>query len=626
MPASAVITHTKTIDTPDAENSVWGKVFIASLVAVFILMTIMSFSYGISGDEIDMNEYGKAVLKFFTSFGSDKMVLDMPKEFNRDGVMQYYGGLFDMICALVNKVSPLNEYTTRHILNAWAGFVAIFFAAKICVRVFNKNAATFCVWLMFLSPFFLGHAMNNPKDVPFAAATIASLYCIIRFFDHMPKPPVRWYVWTILSIAAAINVRVGGILLIPYMVAFAVIIYIVKRFFQDEQPAPKTWIKPLVIVAVLGYLGGSLFWPFALENPITNPLTALSEMSSFPVGIAQIFEGTRYSSAEPASPEALPKLPTDFLPKSFMITNSYVLLIGLVLIVLFIWGIRKNKNASIIYFIFFTALFPMAYIIHSGANVYHAWRHVLFIFPSMAVAATGGWYFFSNYLSKRNFKYGMVIAAVLLLEPAYFIAATFPNTITYHNAFAGGIKGAYGNYEMDYYYNSLKQDADWFKKNELPKYKPTDTVILASNAAHIMIQYFKDNKNVKVLYVRFPERDQKKWDYSVFHIALIPEEEMRAGTWLPVTTLFKSTVKGYPLSVVAKRPSYDDLKGFDALQKQQVDSALNYFNSYMKADPNNVDMMNILANIYHQLHRDDIAQQYKAQMDKLLSAGTGNDY
>jgi len=614
MPASAVTAQT--LVTPDVENPIWGKVLIASLVAVLILMTVMSFSYGISGDEIDMNEYGKAVLRFFTSFGSDKMALDMPKDYNRDGVMQYYGGLFDMICALVNKVSPLNEFTTRHILNAWAGFLAIFFAAKICVRVFNKNAATFCVWLMFLSPFFLGHAMNNPKDIPFATATIASLYCIIRFFDHLPKPPVKWYVWTILSIAVAINVRVGGILLIPYMVVFAVIIYVIKRFFQDEKPEPKTWIKPLVIVAVVGYLGGSLFWPFALENPITNPLTALSEMSNFKVNIGQLFEGTKVFSGE---------LPTNFLPKSFVITNSYVLLIGIALMVLFVWGVRKNKNASIIYFIFFTGVFPMAYIMYTHANVYHAWRHVLFMFPSMAITATGGWYFLSNYLAKRNFKYGMVIAAVLLLEPAYFIAATFPNTITYHNAFAGGIEGAYGNYEMDYYYNSLKQDADWFKKNELPKYKPTDTVILASNAAHIMIQYFKDNKNVKVLYVRYPERDQKNWDYSVFHIALIPEEEMRAGTWLPSSTLFKATVKGYPLSAVAKRPSYDDIKGFDALQRNQVDSSLAYFSAYMKADPNNVDMMNVLANIYHQLHRDDVAQQYKTQMDKLLSAGAGND-
>ena len=191
MPAAA------TFNT--GNDSMWQKVLLFSLVAIFIAMTFMSFSYGISGDEVDMNEYGKAILKYFTTFGHDETVLNMPKEFNRDGVMQYYGGFFDLICAIVNKVSPLAEYTTRHVLNAWAGFIAILFAAKIAGRSFGRQASVFCAWLMFLSPFFLGHAMNNPKDIPFAAAYIAAIYYIIRLFENMPKPTVKDYIYTVLA-------------------------------------------------------------------------------------------------------------------------------------------------------------------------------------------------------------------------------------------------------------------------------------------------------------------------------------------------------------------------------------------------------------------------------------------
>ncbi|HXS37270.1 MAG TPA: glycosyltransferase family 39 protein [Flavipsychrobacter sp.] len=614
---SANTSKQKSVSIPNVaaiqnESEVWKKVLFFSLLGIFILMTIMSFSYGISGDEVDMNEYGKAVLKYFTTFGHDQTVLNMPKEYNRDGVMQYYGGLFDLICAIVNKFSPFNEYATRHVLNAWAGFLAIFFSVKICIRTFGRQAAVLCAWLMFLAPFFLGHAMNNPKDIPFATAYIAAIYCIILLFDHLPKPSIKYYVFAIISIGAAINVRVGGILLLPYMIVFALIIYIVKRVFQGEKIVLTSWVKPLVVVAVLGYLAGSVFWPYGQKNPISNPLTALSEMSNFKVNIAQLFEGEKVFSGD---------LPSNFLPKSFLITNSYVFLIGLGLMVLFLWGIRKKEYASIIYFIVFTGIFPVAYIIYQKANVYHAWRHVLFIFPSLAIASAGGWYLFSNYLAKRNVKFGMAIAGVLLLEPLYFIVSTFPNTITYYNAFAGGVQGAYGNYEMDYYYNSMKQDADWFEKNILPKYKPTDTIIVASNAAHLIRQYFKNDKNVQVEYVRFPERDEKPWDYSIFHIALIPDEEIRSGTWLPSTTVYKAEVRGCVLSAIAKRPSYDDLKGFDALEKNQADSAIQYFTSYLKKDPNNVDMLNIMANIFHQLHRDDIAQQYAEQVNKLLASG-----
>ncbi|MBC7553178.1 MAG: glycosyltransferase family 39 protein [Taibaiella sp.] len=593
------------------ENKIWSKVLVASLVVIVILMTVMSFSYGLSGDEVDMNEYGKAILKYFTTLGGDQTVFNMPQEFNRDGVIQYYGGFFDIVCAIANKVSPLGQYATRHMLNAWAGFLAIFFAARIAGMAFSKQAAVLCAWLMFLSPFFLGHAMNNPKDIPFATAYIASIYCIINLFRHLPKPRIKDYVYAILSIGITIDVRVGGILLIPYLFVFAAIVFVIRQCFQGQATAPKDWIKPLAIVAVLGYLAGSLFWPYGQKNPISNPLTALHEMSNFKVSILQLFEGTKVPSSE---------LPANYLIKSFIITNSYVLLAGLILMAFFLWGARKRPMAAVIYFVVFTGLFPIFYIIYSKANVYHSWRHVMFAFPSLAIAAAGGWHYFTVYLAQKNFKYGIAVAGLLLIEPVLFIAGTFPNTVCYYNGFAGGVEGAYSNYEMDYYYNSVKQDAEWLKTNVIAKMKPTDTLVIGCNAAHLLSKYLTEYKNVRVDYVRFRERNQKQWDYSVFHIALIPEDEIKARTWLSVNTVFKAEVKGCPLSAVSKRSSYNDLKGFDALKENKVDSALGYFNNYLKTDADNIEMLSLMGNIYHQLKRDDIAGQYSARINKLMPA------
>lgn len=590
-------------------SAIWDKMLPLSWLAIFILMTVMSFKYGISGDEVDMNEYGKAILKYFTSFGSDQTVFNMPKEFDRDGVIQYYGGFFDLLCAIVNKFSPLEEYTTRHILNAWAGFVAIFFASKITGKLLGKQAAVFCSWLMFLSPFFLGHAMNNPKDVPFATAYIAAIYFTINFFEHLPKPKIKDYIALILSFGITIDIRVGGILLIPYLFVFAAIWYIIKSWFQSETVEIKNFLKPLGIAAILGYLAGSIFWPYGQKNPISNPLTALSEMSNFKVSILQLYEGTKVPSSE---------LPGNYLIKTFSMTNTYAVLIGLILGFVLVFGQFKKKYAPTLLFILFTGLFPIVYIMYSKANVYHSWRHVTFAFPSLAIFATFGWHALSERLNASKFKYGMAIAAITLLEPIYFISSSFPNTVCYYNQLAGGVKGAYTNYEMDYYYNSVKQCVDWFKTSELPKVKQGDSVTIASNAAHLLLQYFKDNKNVKIAYVRYPERNQKNWDYSIFHIALIPDQEIKAKTWISKSVLFESQIDGCGLSALSKRPSYDDIKGFEALQANKVDTALNYFNSYLKVDPNNVSMLNIMANIYHQMQRDDIASQYNNQLNKLL--------
>lgn len=65
-------------------------------------------------------------------------------------------------------------------------------------------------------------------------------------------------------------------------------------------------------------------------------------------------------------------------------------------------------------------------------------------------------------------------------------------------------------------------------KTELPKYKNTDTIIVLSNAVHLLTKYFPEPNNVKFDYIRYSERNSKMWDYVIFHIALIPSEDIKA--------------------------------------------------------------------------------------------------
>ena len=609
MAANLRLNDNSFFEKPITLYALWGLLFVA--------MTGMSFSYGISGDEVDMNEYGKTIWQFISTLGSDRSVFRTSDElnaagvynYNRDNVIQYYGGLFDLICALVNKVSPFDEYTTRHILNAWAGFLAIVFAARILKRVLGMRAALIGTALMALSPFFMGHAMNNPKDVPFATAYIMAIYFMLRLFDRMPKPSWRDYLWVILCIGATINIRVGGILLLPYLGVFAVLHSMVPRWFQNNSSRNvMQYVKPLAITAVLGYLCGSLLWPYGIQNPISNPLTALSEMSNFKVNLRQLYEGTKQFSGE---------LPLSFLPKSFVITNTFAVLAGLVLMLPFVWGFRKHEQAPALYFVLFTGVFPFLYILYTHANVYHAWRHVLFIFPSLIVMAAFGWNQLLNWMQGRNMQWaGIGLFGFLLLDPVYFMATTFPNTVTYHNQLVGGVKGAYGQYEVDYYYNSVKQAADWFKANEVQKIKAGDTVRLYSNAAHILTHYFENNKNVVVDYVRFPERNQKNWDYALFHIALIPETDIQQGSWMPSSTIYKAQVQGNTLCILMKRPSHDDMRAMQFLEQQQPDSALVYFEKYLQKDPGNTDVLATAAQVAMQSGKSNVAQAYIQQAYK----------
>jgi len=597
-PAQASRSHTPApppVVTPPAPDA-WKRPFYISLIAVFVLMTGMSFWFGISGDEVVMNNYGEAILHYYTTFGEDTRAIAPPKEMDKDGVVQLYGGFFDLAAAVVNKVSPLPVYTTRHVLNAWAGFLAILFASLICVRLGGRRLGVICIWLMFLSPFFLGHAMNNPKDIPFAAAYIAAIYYFLRFYDKLPAVTWKDYIPPVIAMALAIDIRVAGILVIPYMFVYFVLDYLFRK--KARKPAG-TVFKSFLIIAVLGYLGASLLWPYALQNPISNPLTALSELSAFKMNLNQLYEGRKVFSGE---------LPPSYLVKNFFITNTYVLLAGLALFVPVLWRRRASADFPDGLFIAFITIFPLAYIIYKHANVYHAWRHVLFIFPGAAVMAAYGWEGLLLWAKKPSARYAaMGLLAVGLLLPAGFIVKTFPNTVTYYNGFVGGVKGAYGNYEMDYYYNSVKEAADWFIKHELPKTGKGDTVRLASNASSIVAVYMKDHPEVQVNYVRYYERSMQPWDYAIFHIALIPEGRLVSRSWVIPQTLHVAGVEGLPLCILVKRPSADDYHGFTLLNEGKVAEAIPLLQQYHKADPDNEIVNMVLVRYYLSMNRADSA-------------------
>ncbi len=580
----------------DTTARLWTRAFTISVWVVFVLMTIMSFSFGITGDEFDQNALGEVILSYYTSFGADTRALKLPPELDRDGVLHNYGGLFDLIAVTVAKISPFEHYTTRHILNAWAGFVAILFAARIAVQIGGKRMGVLTIWLMFLAPFFLGQSMNNPKDIPFAAAYIAAIYYLIRFYHKLPDVNWKNYIAPALVLAAAIDIRVAGILLIPYLFAYFVLNYLA---FKEQRNDVSKKIRGMVIVSLLGYFGASLLWPYALQNPIANPLKALEELSNFKMSLAQMYEGERIFSDQ---------LPPSYLIKMFFITNSYILLAGLLLAPVFLLKARKDRVFILTLFIVFVTVFPVAYIIYKESNVYHAWRHVLFIFPGAAIIAAYG----INALwdrAKQPVAHYAVAGLIFIgfMEPLVFTVQTFPQTATYYNTFAGGMEEAYDNYEMDFYYNSMKDAVEWFIQNELPKADPKDTVFVFSNHSRIAAAYLEQNPNVAVDYIRFRERSYKEWDYLIMHRALIPDDRLKNRSWLLKHTLYQASVKGLPLTVVVRRPSMDDYHGFKLLEENRVAEAIEKFRSYRIADPENELVNSVMARYYLSIGRPDSA-------------------
>lgn len=575
------------------------KVFFASALLMLLSMLFLTKDFGITGDEPDMNEYGKAVLNYYTSIGKDTTVFNMPKLHNRDGVAQYYGGLFDLIAATVNKVSPFSEYDTRHALNALFGFIAIFFTGLVAAQIGGWRMGLISLWIIFLSPRFFGHSMNNPKDIPFATATIFTIWAIIKLLNTMPKLSWQHIIIVSLGIAAAINVRVGGILLIGYLGLFM----LVEAWHIDKSIGNifsgknlKSYLITGVVTALFGYIGGSILWPFALQNPISNPLKALEVMGNFKVNIRQLYAGEQVFSTD---------LPSSYLTNYISITTPLLLLLGLGLASILYWLNKHEFNGRRVLFIAFTAIFPIAYIIYTKANVYHEFRHVQFAYPSIVVMAAFGWELLLRYAKKPVLKYTVIGSFTLLaLLPAKFMFANHPYQYLYYNELQGGLEAANGEYVTDYWMQSMNEGCDWLIKNAKPK--PDGSKIIIGTTAPVQVGiYLKEHLDrFEVRYVKFPQRHEKEWDYALFYADYInPRLLKNSYAWPLDQTVHNIKTNNITIGVVVKRPDNSDYLGLKSFNEQKVPEARQYLEKAIQQYPNS-DVINFYLGYIYYAYQD----------------------
>jgi len=218
-------------------------------------------------------------------------------------VILYYGGMFDYFAARLHSWFPSwDVYDLRHLFNSFVGFLLILFTGLLARQVSGSwRAGFFGLIFIVLAPRIFGHAMNNPKDIPFAAAYVFTLLYMLRFMEQLPRPSKKTILLLIVGIASAINVRVGGILLIAYFGLFTILSFLLKNdlrpLLKNTKVVSRTFLTGLFVV-IGGYFAGMLYWPYAQEAPLSNPFKALSEMSNFSTSIRMLFNGEHLWSDE----------------------------------------------------------------------------------------------------------------------------------------------------------------------------------------------------------------------------------------------------------------------------------------------------------------------------------------
>ncbi len=322
-------------------------------------------------------------------------------------------------------------------------------------------------------------------------------------------------------------------------------------------------------------------------------------MTDYYITIRQLFEGTLYWSDQ---------LPWYYLFKYISITIPVAVIAGVVLSIMYFRTnlFRKSTSLYLSILLFFT-LFPLIFILIKSSNVYGAWRHVLFIYPPLVIISALGYKWLTDKLKNRISKYLVAVVALLLLfEPALFMVRNHPYEVVYFNPLIGGIKGAQGNYEMDYYYHSTREAAE--KLKEHIQLHNEDSIIVAGNfeTEWFFRNYTKVTDNI---YTPYYYKNNKNWDYNIITAAYMTPLSLQPGKWPPSNTIFTIDVNHVPICAVLKRQTKDDWKAIELIKEGQIDSAVVLLQNVIRNYPENETAYLELGKIYLKTARYLLAER-----------------
>jgi len=608
----------------------WYLAFLFLTLGFTFFITQTSKKAGISGDEFVQYEYSKLIANYkLKSFGinipidtnllkGQKMVtlarlyptegVNIATLEDPDRLMHLYGSSFDTFTTVLGHILGVDDIMDfRHWWNAVFGILTVVFGALI-VRRLTKGSwmwATFGLIILFFVPRFFGESLNNPKDVPFALGYVMSIYYALKFFSSFPN--VRWstFLGLVLGTALGISIRIGGILSIAIIALYMALKYIqsigLSQFITLKWKNAFTWIKWVAVFGLLSYLIGVYVWPYGWKAPIDNPMKALDAFTNYQVSLRQLFEGKLFDSDN---------LPPHYLTKYIWITLPIGVIGGL--FIYLILSLVKRKEFTLEEFlIVFTAVFPIFYIYIQHSSVYGGLRHVLFTLPSFVIIGVLGFYKLQNML-KLKLPIAGIVAVLVALLPGSFIAKNTNLSYVYFNELAGGVEGAYGEYEMDYYLASLRPSCKWLIENEIRK-NPNKQYQLVSYGMDQVKYYMRNEKNVKVGFSRFDDKADKKWDYALFYNAYFDQSRLKSGAFPGKTSVFEPTVSGKPMGCVIKRKSLDDYEGIKLANAGKSDSAIVMLKKSLKVDPESYEVLFYLSSAYANLGNLDSAVIYCKQ-------------
>lgn len=420
------------------------------LVALFILLTFRQ--YGISNDEEVQHTYGRLLLDFYRSGFTDQAAFHYKN-------LYLYGGLFDIIAAILEKITPLWLWDMRHLLSAGFGFVGLIAAWKTGNELQNARTGFFALALLTATAAWSGAMFTHTKDIPFAAFMTWALYYTILACKAAPQIPRAICIKLGIAIGCALGMRIGG--------GFAVIYLILALLFTSlvqtnnlKNRVQFLWQCTLQLLpaALIAFCLMAVFWPWGVMSP-QHPEEAIRLFSHFSFDMLTIDDGKVTS---------IGAVPRYYLLSYLLVKIPEVFLLGLLSVcLLFIANFKKlttifkDQNAIALMPVIIAVALPLAYVLCTKPALYNGVRHFTFVLPPLAILAAVGidktLAFFQA--SKKFTAFYLGTCCVLFTTTLVELIQLHPYEYVYYNHFAGPSALIDQKWEGDYWSSSLREAA-----------------------------------------------------------------------------------------------------------------------------------------------------------------------
>jgi hypothetical protein len=234
-------------------------------------------------------------------------------------------------------------------------------------------------------------------------------------------------------------------------------------------------IPALVTYAAIAIFVMYLTWPYLWPDPIGHLFGSLRTMAAYPWQGLVLYNGVEYASAA---------LPYSYLPVLFGIQlTEPVWMLTIVGVVVSVVGSKEKRKLIELAILWFVIPLLGFIILHSA--LYDNFRQVIFILPPVF------WLAGVVFEKIKNTKWQIALVALCLIPGILGIIRLHPYEYIYYNSFIGGMDGAQGRFELDYWGTSYREAAEYVNK-----IAPANSVIWVEGPSQLFGLYAREDLKI----------------------------------------------------------------------------------------------------------------------------------